>query len=237
MSGAPSPLGVQVRVHPEPNYPARTCQIVAVVPDTKYADLREDPPPQAFVPIAQIPVMAQDHALAILIASRDPVAAQSAVQRILDTEHPGIEIGFSDFQQGILDHLVGDRMMARLAGFFGVLAALLVVVGLHGVLSYFLAQRRSEIGIRMALGASRGRVVAAMLGNACLMLGIGLAAGTALALLAGRGASTLLFGLKSWDPVTLAGAAALLALVTVVASLVPSLRAANVNPIDSLRAE
>ena len=157
------PLGVQVHIHPEPNYPARICQIVAVVPDTKYADLREDPPPQAFAPLAQIPVMAQDHALAILIASRDPVAAQSAVQRILDTEHPGMEMGFSDFQQGILDHLVGDRMMARLAGFFGVLAALLVVVGLHGVLSYFLAQRRSEIGIRMALGASRGRVVATML--------------------------------------------------------------------------
>ncbi|MGB6687828.1 MAG: ABC transporter permease [Terracidiphilus sp.] len=231
------PLGVQVHIHPEPNYPARICQIVAVVPDTRYADLREDPPPQAFAPLAQIPVMAQDHALAILIASRDPVAAQSAVQRILDTEHPGMEIGFSNFQQGILDHLVGDRMMARLAGFFGVLAALLVVVGLHGVLSYFLAQRRSEIGIRMALGASRGRVVAAMLGSACLMLGIGLAAGTALALLAGHGVNSLLFGLKSWDPVTLAGAAALLALVTVVASLVPSLRAANVNPIDSLRAE
>lgn len=64
---APSPLGVQVRVHPEPSYPARTCQIVAVVPDTKYADLREDPPPQAFVPIAQLPVMAQDHVMAILI--------------------------------------------------------------------------------------------------------------------------------------------------------------------------
>jgi ABC-type antimicrobial peptide transport system permease subunit len=69
------------------------------------------------------------------------------------------------------------------------------------------------------------------------MLGIGLVAGTALVLLAGRGASTLLFGLKPWDPVTIVGAAALLALVTVVASVVPSLRAANVNPIDSLRAE
>ena len=156
---------------------------------------------------------------------------------MLDAQYPGNQMQFSDFQQGILDHLVGDRMMARLAVFFGVLAALLVVVGLHGVLSYFLARRRSEIGNRMALGASRGRVVAAMLGDACLMLGIGLVAGTALALLAGRGASTLLFGLKSWDPVTLAGAAALLVLVTLVASVIPSLRAANVNPIDSLRAE
>jgi putative ABC transport system permease protein len=130
-----------------------------------------------------------------------------------------------------------SRQMARLSGFFGVLAALLVVVGLHGVLSYFLAQRRSEIGIRMALGASRGRVVAAMLRNACVMLVGGLVAGTVLTLFASREAATLLFGLKPWDPVTLFGAAALLAVVTVVASLVPSIRAANVNPIDSLRAE
>ena len=232
-----SPLGVQVRVRPEPLYPARTCQIVAVIPDTKYADLRADPPPQAFVPVAQLPLTAQNQGMAMLIASRDPVAAQAAVQRMLDAQYPGNQMQFSDFQQGILDHLVGDRMMARLAGFFGILAALLVVVGLHGVLSYFVAQRRGEIGIRMALGASRGHVVAAMLRSSCLMLGIGLVAGTGLALLAGRGVSTLLFGMKSWDPVTLAGSAALLALVTVVASLVPSLRAANVNPVDSLRAE
>jgi predicted permease len=233
----PSPLGVQVRVRPEPMYPARTCQIVGVIPDTKYADLREVPPPQAFVPLAQLPMTAQNQGIAILIASRDPVAAETAVQRMLEREYPGLGMQFSDFQQGILDQLVGDRMMARLAGFFGILAALLVVVGLHGVLSYFLAQRRGEIGIRMALGASRGRVISGMLRDSCLLLGIGLVAGTALALLAGRGASALLFGLRSWDPVTLAGAAGLLALVTIVASLVPSMRAANVNPVDSLRAE
>jgi predicted permease len=233
----PSPLGVQVRISPEPMYPARTCQIVAVVPDTKYADLRADPPPQAFVPVAQLPMTAQNQGMAILIASRDPVAAESAVGHMLEREHSGTQMQFSDFQQGILDHLVGDRMMAKLAGFFGILAALLVVVGLHGILSYFVAQRRGEIGIRMALGASRGRVMAGMLRSACVMLAGGLAAGTALSLFAGRGASTLLFGLKWWDPVTLAGAAALLTLVTVVAAVVPSLRAANVNPIDSLRAE
>jgi predicted permease len=235
--GGLSPLGVQVRVRPEPLYPARTCRIVAVIPDTKYADLRADPPPQAFAPVAQLPMTAQNQGMAILIASRDPVAMQSAVQHMLEAEYPDTQMQFSDFQQGILDHLVGDRMMARLAGFFGALAALLVVVGLHGVLSYFLAQRRGEIGIRMALGASRGRVVAAMLRDSCLLLWMGLVAGTALALLAGRGASTLLFGLKPWDPVTLAGAAVLLAMVTVVASAVPSLRAANVNPVDALRAE
>jgi putative ABC transport system permease protein len=145
-------------VRPEPLYPARTYQIIAVIPDTKYADLRADPPPQAFVPVAQLPVMALNQGMSVMIASRDPVAAQSAVRRMLEAEHPDTQMQFSDFQQGILDHLVGDRMMARLAGFFGILAALLVVVGLHGVLSYFLAQRRSEIGIRMAL-ALRSAIV------------------------------------------------------------------------------
>ncbi len=234
---APSPLGVQVHVRPEPQYPERTYEIIGVVPDTKYGDLREDPPTQAFVPAAQLPVSAQRPGAGMLIASRDPAAARLAVRHKLEERFPGIQMQFYDFQQGILDHLVGDRMMARLSGFFGVLAALLVVVGLHGVLSYFLAQRRGEIGIRMALGASRGRVVAAMLQSACVMLAGGLVAGTVLALIATRGASSLLFGLKPWDPVTLVGAAVLLAVVTLVASLIPSMRAANVNPMDSLRAE
>ena len=232
-----SPLGVQVHVRPEPYYPARTYQIVGVVPDTTYSDLREDSQVQAYVPIDQFPLTAQRPGMAMVIASRDPAAAQSAVRQMLDKEYPGIEMQFENFQQGIQDRLVGDRMMARLSGFFGALAALLVVVGLHGVLSYFLAQRRSEIGIRMALGASRGRVVAAMLRNACVMLLAGLAAGTLLAFFAGREAAKLLFGLKPWDPVTLVSAAVLLAVVTVVASVVPSLRAANVNPVESLRTE
>ena len=235
--GAGSPLGVQVHVRPEPQYPERTYQIVGIVPDTKYSDIREDVQIQAFVPIAQLPVTAQDPYVVMLIASRDPASEQLAVGRRLSEKYPGIQMQFSILQQNVADHLVGDRMMARLSGFFGFLAALLVVVGLHGVLSYFLAQRRREIGIRIALGASRGRVVAAMLRSACVMLAAGLVAGTVLALFATRGASTLLFGLQPWDPMTLAGAAALLAVVTLVASLVPSMRAANVNPIDSLRGE
>ncbi|HTW79220.1 MAG TPA: ABC transporter permease [Terracidiphilus sp.] len=234
---AASPLGIQVRVRPEPQYPARTYEIVGVIPVTKYSDLRDEQQIQAFVPIAQLPVTAQHLGMAMMIESRDTAAAQQAVRHMLENKYPRMELQFDDFHQHILDGLVGDRMMARLAGFFGALAALLVIVGLHGVLSYFLAQRRGEIGIRIALGASRARVVAAMLRSACLMLAAGLAAGVALAFLAGRGASTLLFGVKPWDPVTLAGAAVLLAVVTMAASLIPALRAANVSPIDSLRSE
>ncbi len=104
---------------------------------------------------------------------------------------------FFDFQQGIRDNLVGDRMMAMLSGFFGVLAALLVVVGLYGVLSYFITQRRNEIGIRIALGAHRWQVIALVMRDTAAMLLLGVVFGTVLALLAGRAASTMLFGLEA----------------------------------------
>lgn len=234
---APSPLGQLVHVKPEPQYPERTYEIVGTVPDTKYDDLRGDRPPIAFVPAAQLPVPAQGQGMAILFASADRVAAERAVRRSFEQKHPGMILQFDDFEQGIQDSLVGERMMARVSGFFGVLATLLVVVGLYGVLSYFLAQRRGEIGIRIALGAGRGRVIANMLRDATLMLLIGLVTGAILAILAERQVSTLLFGLKASDPIALAGAALLLAAVTIIASLLPALRAAQVNPIESLRAE
>jgi hypothetical protein len=91
----PSPLGLQVHVRPEPQYPARTCEIVGVVPDAKYSDLREDRQVQAFVPIAQLPVTAQGAGTAMLIASLDPAAAQRTVRHLLKEKYPGTEIRFS----------------------------------------------------------------------------------------------------------------------------------------------
>jgi ABC-type antimicrobial peptide transport system permease subunit len=191
----------------------------------------------AFVPIDQFPITAQGPGMAMMFAARDRAAAVETVRHLFEEKHPGTIMQFYDFEQGIRDNLVGDRMLAMLSGFFGVLAALLVVVGLYGVLSYFLAQRRSEIGIRIALGASRGRVIGDLLRDAAMMLMLGLMAGTALALLAGREASSMLFGLKPWDPMTLAASALLLGIVTLLTSLIPAFKAARVNPINSLRAE
>ena len=233
----PSPIGQHVHVRPEPRYPERTYEIIGTIPDTKYGGLRDETPPMAFVPIDQFPVTAQGLGMAMMFASRDPASAVATVRHMFEAKHPGTIMQFFDFEQGIRDNLVGDRMMAMLSGFFGVLAALLVVVGLYGVLSYFLAQRRGEIGIRIALGASRGRVIGALLRDAAMMLLVGLVAGTGLALLAGREASSMLFGLKPWDPITLAISALLLGIVTLLTSLIPALKAAHVSPINSLRAE
>jgi predicted permease len=233
----PSSIGQHVHVRPEPQYPERTYEIIGTIPDTKYGDLRDETPPMAFVPIDQFPVTAQGPGMAMMFAARDRATAVETVRHMLEQKHPGTMMQFYDFEQGIRDNLVGDRMMAMLSGFFGVLAALLVVVGLYGVLSYFLAQRRSEIGIRIALGASRGRVISDLLRDAAMMLLVGLVAGTALAMLAGRQASSMLFGLKPWDPLTLMVSALVLGIVTLLTSLIPALKAAHVSPIDSLRAE
>jgi len=232
-----SPIGQHVHVRPEPDYPERSYEIVGTIPDTKYGDLREGTPPMAFVPADQVPATAQMPGMAMMIATRDTAGVERVVRQLFEREHPGMSMQFANFEQGIRDNLVGDRLMAMLSGAFGILAGLLVVIGLYGVLSYFLAQRRGEIGIRIALGASRGRVIGESLVDALRMLTIGLVAGVILALLAGREASSMVFGLKPWDPATLIAAAALLLIVTVVTSIVPALKAANVNPIETLRAE
>jgi ABC-type antimicrobial peptide transport system permease subunit len=144
---------------------------------------------------------------------------------------------FFDFQQGIRDNLVGDRMMAMLSGFFGLLAAVLVVVGLYGVLSYFITQRRNEIGIRITLGAHRWQVIALIMRDTATMLLVGVVFGTLLALVAGRSASAMLFGLKAYDPITLGFAVALLALIAALASWLPARSAANLDPVAALRSE
>ena len=204
---------------PEPQYPERTYQIVGTIPDTRYSNLREDPSPSAFVPAAQLPVDAQGPWVAMMIASNIGPDAITAIRRTLATKYPSMTLQFFDFQQQIRDNLVGDRMMAMLSGFFGVLAALLVVVGLYGVLSYFITQRRNEIGIRIALGAKRRQVIALVMRDTAAMLLTGVVIGTALALLAGRAATAMLFGLKPYDLPTLGFAIALLAVIGVLASL------------------
>jgi len=235
--GAAQPIGQLVHVMPEPRYPERTYQIIGTIPDTRYSDLREDTPPIAFVPAAQIPVDAQGPWVWMMIESNIGPDAITAIRRTIETKYPTMTLQFFDFQQGIRDHLVGDRMMAMLSGFFGVLAALLVVVGLYGVLSYFITRRRNEIGIRIALGAKRKQVIALVMRDTAAMLLTGIVIGTALALLAGRAATAMLFGLKPYDLATLGFAIALLAVIGILASLLPAVEASNLDPVAALRAE
>src|SRR5271154_6183609 len=235
--GTKPPIGQLVHVKPEPQYPERTYEIVGTIADTKYNDLRGNVPPMAFVPIDQFPVTAQGPGVAMMIATNGDPAAITAIRHRIASEHPDMILQFINFQQEIQDSLVGDRMMAMLSGFFGLLAAVLVVVGLYGVLSYFIAQRRNEIGIRIALGAHRWQVIALVMRDTATMLLFGVLFGTALALFAGRSASAMLFGLKAYDPVTLGFAIVLLAVIAILASWLPARGAANLAPVAAWRSE
>jgi len=166
-----------------------------------------------------------------------PATAMATIRRTIAAKHPEIIMEFGDFQQQIRDGLTRERLMAMLSGFFGLLAALLAMVGLYGVISYIVARRRNEIGIRIALGAHRRQVVVMIMRDAGYLLIVGVAAGTGLSLLAGRAASSLLFGLKPYDPLTLGTAAALLTAIAAVASFVPARRASKLDPMVALRYE
>jgi predicted permease len=235
LSGANS-IGQTLRTSPEPDYPATVYEIVGVIPDTKYNDLRGQTPPMTFAPASQFP--GQGPWTSVMIRSNlAPAAVAAAAKRVIAEKHPDVVTQFADFQREIRDGLVEERLMATLSGFFGLLAALLAVVGLYGVISYIVAMRRNEIGIRMALGASRGDVVGIIVRQTLVLLALGVAVGVVLALAAVRSASSLLFGLEPNDPLTFAAASALLVTIALIASFLPARRASRVDPMVALRYE
>jgi ABC-type antimicrobial peptide transport system permease subunit len=130
-----------------------------------------------------------------------------------------------------------ERAVATLAGLFGIVALLLAAVGLYGVTAYTVAQRTSEFGIRMALGADARRVTGLVLRGAFTRVAIGLVLGVPLAIGAGRLIAAQLYGVSFWDPMALAVAAGALGVCAFVASVVPARRAAAISPIDALRTE
>ncbi len=205
-----NPLGQTMRTHPEPNYPETVYQIVGVIPDTKYSDLRGETPPMVFGPYSQFPNQRLWAQMMIQSTLPTAVLADSVKQRIAGA-HPDVIARFRGFQGQIRDGLVRERLMAMLSGFFGLLAAVLGMVGLYGVVSYIVGQRRNEIGIRLALGADRGQVIAMVMREVGVLLVVGIAIGMVFAVVAGRWANALLFGLKAYDGVTLMSAAFLLA--------------------------
>jgi ABC-type antimicrobial peptide transport system permease subunit len=130
-----------------------------------------------------------------------------------------------------------DRLIARLTTLFGLLALVLASVGLYGVTSYFVARRTSEIGIRMALGATRPSVVGMVLRGVVFQIGIGLLLGIPCALLAGHFMASQLYGVGAYDPIALIGATAILATCAVAAGFIPARRAASIEPMRALRTE
>jgi ABC-type antimicrobial peptide transport system permease subunit len=146
-------------------------------------------------------------------------------------------LNFNVLRASVLEKLTRERLMATLSGFYGVLAAVLAMVGIYGVISYMVIRRRNEIGVRIALGAGKANVLGMILREVLALLAIGLAAGTGLAAAAGTAARSLLFGLRPVDPLTLVLAAAGLTTLALAASAIPAARAAGVDPMQILREE
>jgi predicted permease len=236
LNGA-NPIGRTFHSVGEPDYPETVYQIVGVVKDTKYQTVRESQQIICFVPSSQYPLGGGPFAQILIRSSVRLPALTDQVKSVIAGVSPDILIYFQVFKTMIRDHLVDERVMAILSGVFAALATLLAIIGLYGVMSYMVARRRTEIGIRMALGADSGDVSKMILGEAGSLLAIGLAVGTALALAASTAASTLLFGLTPHDPTTLAAAVAALAIAAVGASYLPARRAARLDPMLALREE
>jgi ABC-type antimicrobial peptide transport system permease subunit len=234
--GGRRPIGMTIRTIAEAGYPETAYEIIGVVGNTKYSDLREDMPPIAFVPIAQSPSL-QPWAPVIVRASMPLPGITAAVGQRVKKLNPAISIQFTQLKSQIRDRLTTERTTAWLAGAFGVLAIVMVTVGLYGMVAYLAVSRRHEIGIRLSLGSTRAQIVMLVLRDSLWLLALGLLIGLPLAAAAMRGASTLLFGLSPTDLTTIAGATGVLAAAAGLAGSIPAWRAARVDPQVTLRCD
>jgi predicted permease len=215
---------------------ARDFEIVGLARDSKYNTLRETTPFMVYRPVAQAP----DNLEYIEVRStpQAAVAVASRLRRTVAEVEPALAVfDVSATDQQVARSLARERAIARLTGFFGVLALLLAAIGLYGVLSYGVARRTNEIGLRMALGAPRVSVLSLVLRDSCQLVALGLGAGLLAALAATRLAASQLYGLAANDPLTFAVATAAMALVALFAGYLPARRAADTDPMTALRHE
>ncbi len=230
---------------------ATTFRIVGIVRDAKFAGFALDQAarPMFYVPLAQTvryanPLMQriehQSHFIGglMLVTDLPAGAAEPLVTRALAEVDPDLTItGVRTMADQVARSFDQERAVASLAGLFGLVALLLAAVGLYGVTAYTVARRTNEIGVRMALGADRRRVVRHVLRGAFGAVLVGLALGAPLAVGAGRLIGSQLYNVAVWDPVALGLASGALAMSALAASMVPALRAASISPMLALRAE
>jgi len=210
-------------------------QIIGVVKDTRYTSLRAEGEAIAYYPLSQLPPMRW--ANFVLRANGPAASLIPSVKAAVDEVNRDITLQFRTLALQVDESLGRERLLATLSGFFGFLALGLAVIGLYGVMSYNVARRRNEIGIRMALGAEQARVLRMVLGEVAILILAGLALGLAVAVSSTRLLASFLYRLEPNDPTTLVTACVVLTVSAVVAGLLPARRAANLDPMTALREE
>jgi predicted permease len=232
----PRVVGRRLVVERTPSEPETKYEIVGIARDAKFEELRETDTPVVYLVSSQDPEPSLGRQF-LIRSSLPPDVVTGSVKSALLEMNGGLDVSFQVFRAMVQESLLRERLMARLSGFFGVLALLLASIGLYGLLSYGVASRRNEIGIRMALGAGTRNVLSLILREAVLLVLIGIAVGIPIALFVGRFAATLLSDLSTNDPVSLVVAAVLLFMVALIAGYLPARRATKIDPLVALRDE
>ncbi len=230
--GGLSPVGQRFGYSPEEN---ASIEIVGVVGDTKYNQVRTDPPPTIYVPFRQAPALAAFFEVRTAVDPLSVVPALRAAVHEIDSNLPLTSV--STQSELIEGRIVQERVLARLYSLFGGLAAVVAAMGLFGLMSYSLARRTNEIGIRMTLGAQPDRVLRLVLRESMTLVVVGVASGWLGALAAGRLIASQLYDLAPTDPTTAIGASILMLAVSAIAGYLPARRAARVDPMVALRCE
>jgi predicted permease len=211
-------------------------QIVGIVKDAKYGSLRDEPSPFAFTPWSQAGVPGPLTSFE-LRAAGVPTSLIPAVKSAIADVNRDVSIEFKTLSSKVNDSIEREKLLATLSGCFGALALILATVGLYGVMSYNVARRRNEIGIRMALGAQRSRVIRMVLGEVAVLVALGVTIGLGAAIETTRFVATFLYGIKANDPWTLSLAAGVLSSVAALAGFLPARRASRVDPMNARREE
>jgi len=210
--------------------------IVGVVKDSKYTSVDEAPIPMAYFPYTQI--QGVSHMEVEVHVAGDATAILSSVAAAVRGIDPNLPLENPMTQQAVFEQSYSQQQMfSRLAAFFGLLAALLVAIGLYGTLAYRLARRTAEIGVRMALGARPPQVLAMLVRESLQVTAIGLAFGVLISLVSAGMMQSMLFGLKPRDPITFGVAFVMVVLVSLAASYLPARKAASIAPMQALRTE
>jgi putative ABC transport system permease protein len=231
------PLGQRITVGMgrPPERPKAGGEVVGIVGDVKDRGLAEENPPEIYLPNTQIPVYSMDVVLRTAVSPLTLARAAEAAVHEIDPELPVARM--QTLQQVVARSLSEPRFYMLLLAVFAGTALLLAALGIFGVMSYAVAQRSREIGIRVALGAPRGDLLRMVLGQAVVLAVTGVAVGFVGAVALSRTMASLLFNLSSTDPLTLSGVGAILTAVALLASYLPARQAAGVDPVVALRGE